>query len=245
MRTIIIGDVHGCFDALRALLGKVQYDRLDDRLVLVGDYIDRGPQIRETVDYLMELRASEPHLVTLLRGNHEQMLLDVGNRIGKNRYWRKNTRESSRLLMFYEEIRCWYRNGGRDTEAQLLREENYKKYLSFFESLPIEYVSDYDARFYVTHAAALKGRQIDDDNMKLWNRELTLYREEPLAICGHTPMEQVIWTNGSEFRKYEEGGLYQLPKNGNLCLDTGCVFGYSLTAMVVKENEFYLASARQ
>ncbi len=245
MRTIIIGDVHGCYNALCALLKKVQYDSLDDKLILVGDYIDRGPQIRETVDFVMELKASAPYRVTLLRGNHEQMLLDVGSRIGKSRYWRNNTRDNSRLLMYYAEIKSWYRNGGRDTETQLLREDNYKKYLSFFESLPIEYFSDYDDRFYVTHAAALKGRQIDDDNMKLWNREFSLYKEAPLAICGHTPLERVIWTNGSELRKYEEGGLYQLPKNGNLCLDTGCVFGYSLTAMVVKENEFYLVSARQ
>ena len=57
-----IGDVHGCFDQLEALL--LACDRArggrDARFVLIGDYIDRGPDARKVVDLLMRKQASRP-----------------------------------------------------------------------------------------------------------------------------------------------------------------------------------------
>ncbi len=73
-RTIAIGDIHGCSKALRALLEAIAPAR-DDTIVLLGDYIDRGPDSRGVIDQLVELRTS-CNLVSL-RGNHEVMLLGV------------------------------------------------------------------------------------------------------------------------------------------------------------------------
>lgn len=44
MRTIIIGDIHGCSGALRHLLAKIAPDEKSDRLILLGDLFDRGPE---------------------------------------------------------------------------------------------------------------------------------------------------------------------------------------------------------
>ena len=44
MRTIIIGDIHGCFKELVLLLEKVQFDQGRDLLISLGDMIDRGPR---------------------------------------------------------------------------------------------------------------------------------------------------------------------------------------------------------
>lgn len=66
MRTIVIGDIHGCYDELVALLAKVELAD-DDRLVSVGDVVDRGPQPREVVAFLR----ARPNTVTLV-GNHER-----------------------------------------------------------------------------------------------------------------------------------------------------------------------------
>jgi serine/threonine protein phosphatase 1 len=78
VRTIAIGDIHGCSTALKALIGAIR-PRPEDTIVTLGDYIDRGPDSRGVLDLLIELSQS-CRLVPLL-GNHDQMLLEV--RIGK------------------------------------------------------------------------------------------------------------------------------------------------------------------
>lgn len=73
-RVIAIGDVHGCAPALAALLAAIQ-PQPTDTIVPLGDYIDRGPQSRQTIDLLLDL-STQCQLVPLL-GNHELMLLDA------------------------------------------------------------------------------------------------------------------------------------------------------------------------
>lgn len=72
MRTLALGDIHGCFKALTALMDAVSLQP-DDRLIALGDYIDRGPNSFAVVEWLIRRRATG-HLVAL-RGNHEQMVL--------------------------------------------------------------------------------------------------------------------------------------------------------------------------
>lgn len=71
-RTLAIGDVHGCAAALATLLEVVAPDA-EDTLVMLGDYIDRGPDSRGVIEILLGER-ERTQLVPLL-GNHEQMLL--------------------------------------------------------------------------------------------------------------------------------------------------------------------------
>ena len=73
-RTIAIGDIHGCSAALRALVKAIP-PTADDTLVLLGDYVDRGPDSRGVIDSILELE-KQCHVVPLL-GNHELMLLDA------------------------------------------------------------------------------------------------------------------------------------------------------------------------
>jgi serine/threonine protein phosphatase 1 len=73
MRTIAIGDIHGCSLALSALLERIRLEP-SDRLVFLGDYVDRGPDSRGVLDIILTLRQL-CDVVTLL-GNHEAMLID-------------------------------------------------------------------------------------------------------------------------------------------------------------------------
>jgi hypothetical protein len=72
-RTIVIGDVHACLDELMELVQLVEYRPGKDRLVFVGDFVDRGPYPRETVQYVMDLmrRGAES-----AKGNHEQKVVE-------------------------------------------------------------------------------------------------------------------------------------------------------------------------
>ena len=73
-RTIAIGDIHGCRQAFEALLAAIA-PQPDDCLILLGDFVDRGPDSWSVIERILQLR-NEYSLVSLL-GNHEQMLLEV------------------------------------------------------------------------------------------------------------------------------------------------------------------------
>jgi len=79
-RVYAIGDIHGRYDLLADLLDRIGGDdwrrkhREETCLVLLGDYVDRGPQSREVIDFIIKLREQWPHL-TCLMGNHEQVFL--------------------------------------------------------------------------------------------------------------------------------------------------------------------------
>ena len=67
----VVGDIHGCFTKLQAGLGRIGFDRDKDRLLCVGDLVDRGPDSISVVHLLDE------KWMFSVRGNHEQMCLDA------------------------------------------------------------------------------------------------------------------------------------------------------------------------
>ena len=85
--TYCISDIHGELDRLLALLLQIQFQP-EDRLYILGDVIDRGPQGLEALALILDT----PN-ITLLRGNHEQMCLDTlghNPRFGTKALWREN-----------------------------------------------------------------------------------------------------------------------------------------------------------
>lgn len=72
-RDLVVGDIHGMFTALRALLDEAKFDIETDRLFSVGDLVDRGPESAEAMAWL-----AEPWFFAC-RGNHEQFALEAGN----------------------------------------------------------------------------------------------------------------------------------------------------------------------
>ena len=72
MRTLAIGDIHGCYRALKALESFVEFES-GDRIITLGDYVDRGPDSNRVVEWLIE-RHGLGQLIAL-RGNHELMML--------------------------------------------------------------------------------------------------------------------------------------------------------------------------
>jgi serine/threonine protein phosphatase 1 len=74
MRTLAIGDIHGCHTALTTLLNQVQ-PVAGDSIIFLGDYVDRGPASRSVVETLLEVKQLCSPI--FLRGNHEVMILQA------------------------------------------------------------------------------------------------------------------------------------------------------------------------
>ena len=81
MSTYLIGDVHGCYDELIALLAQVEFDPSTDTLWLTGDLVARGPGSLEVLRYVKSLGDS----VRLVLGNHDLHLLAVFAGISRNK----------------------------------------------------------------------------------------------------------------------------------------------------------------
>lgn len=69
-----IGDMHGCLDKALRLLEAIRYDPTADRLIFLGDYIDRGPDSKGVLDLMLRLQRDNPANVFLM-GNHEDNFL--------------------------------------------------------------------------------------------------------------------------------------------------------------------------
>lgn len=74
MRHLAVGDIHGCLKSLRTLAEFVPF-KPDDVLITLGDYVDRGPDSRGVLDWLIDYQ-QRGNLIPL-RGNHEVMMLDA------------------------------------------------------------------------------------------------------------------------------------------------------------------------
>ena len=92
-RTLAISDIHGERERFERLLDEVRYDPAEDDLILLGDYVDRGPDSRGVVDLAVRLRDGG---ATVLLGNHEQMMLEA-------------------FAGEPDAIERWFRNGARAT----------------------------------------------------------------------------------------------------------------------------------
>ena len=73
MRSYVIGDIHGCLDELGYLIEGLPLEACD-RLIFLGDYIDRGPDSNGVISFLLELENAGYELI-FLKGNHEDMFL--------------------------------------------------------------------------------------------------------------------------------------------------------------------------
>jgi serine/threonine protein phosphatase 1 len=74
-RQLIISDIHGCSNTFKNLIRKIELQK-NDQLILLGDLINKGPNSKEVIDYILALK-EEGFEVYVIRGNNESLLLNV------------------------------------------------------------------------------------------------------------------------------------------------------------------------
>lgn len=101
-RYIIVGDVHGCLEQLRALVDKVGYMKGKDCLIIIGDYVNKGP------DSLGVVRACQDWGAIGVLGNHDWTLLDMCSRMRRKAFSADNLRDPVKRLAGQFSLSCEY-----------------------------------------------------------------------------------------------------------------------------------------
>ena len=212
-RRFVIGDIHGCYRTFRALLESQIAPTMSDQIFLLGDYIDKGPESRRTLNYIRKL-IKKGYKIYPLRGNHEDELLEA------------TAKEPDFLKWLMRRSPDMLKNGA-------LR----KKHVHFLKSLPYYYeLPDY----YLVHAGFnFSTKKPLKDNKAMLNTRMSAgiqpeFGNDKIIIHGHQPLEiddilsrilkreKIIGLdNGVNYIKTHR--IYNYIKMGNLCalnLDT-------------------------
>jgi serine/threonine protein phosphatase 1 len=214
MRTLVVGDIHGCSIALDAVLA-LAAPGPDDRLITLGDYVDRGPDSRGVLDRLTAL--FDAGGLIPLRGNHDQMMVQA--RSGKDR-------------------RLWLACGGQQTlesYGHALTDEEYdnvpERHWQFLEDDCRDW-HETEAHFFV-HASVYPDLPFDEQPayMLLWEKleEPVLHFSGKVMVCGHTR---------------QLGGV-PLDLGSTVCIDTGVYGEHGwLTCLHVETGRYWQANQR-
>ena len=202
--TYAIGDVHGCFEKLIALLAHcdAHSGSRKPRFVFLGDYVDRGRDSKRVVEFLMRGQSKFPDRFICLKGNHEQLLVSA-----------------ARPTALQEERDAWICNGGDRTLSSYQIDEPQSMppdATNWLGSLPTTFA---DTQRLFVHAGIFPGVPIElqEEDDLLWMREPFLSSQAEhgfLIVHGHTPTKN----------------LKPDLRHNRLNLDTGACFGGPLTA---------------
>lgn len=178
-RIFAVGDIHGCLDKLISLMGVIDIDPEKDMLLFIGDYIDRGTQSKEVVDYLIDL-ARRQHRVIFLKGNHEHMLQKYLSGVDRFHF---------------------LANGGQTTLDSYLKDRSRpgsslipSAHLDFFDNLRLYYEAD---QYIFVHAGLKANISLQKQNEwdMLWIRDEFICSDFDFGkrvIFGHTPFREPL-----------------------------------------------------
>ncbi|WP_234414156.1 metallophosphoesterase family protein [Paenibacillus sp. CAA11] len=227
MRILAISDIHGCYEEFCDLLEQVNYNSAEDRLVLVGDYVDRGPRSREVIDLLIRLQ--EEAKVIILRGNHDQMMLDALLR-DEDQRWLKNGALYTLKSYYGDEIDVENYNSSTYEKAKGWIKQNYAHHLEFLDGLELYYESE---QYIFVHAGinpAYKDWKQQPKSDFIWIREAFFNHSTNLdkpVVFGHTPVLNLhdceeIWINDDK-----------------IGIDGACAYGKRLNCLEINEQGEY------
>jgi hypothetical protein len=210
MRTIIVGDVHGCLAELDALLDRLAFAS-GDRLIFVGDLVARGPDSLGVLDVVRRTGA------IVVRGNHEQKLLD---------WQHARTAWMHGQAAAKPPIGRMHRDLARD-----LRPVDW----TLLETSPLSFdLPEHGAR--VVHAGVDPSAPLDAQSPQTLMRIRTV-RAKAGAGGKRDVLWGAAWTGPPQivFGHNAAPGLQLHPWATGL--DTGCVYGGRLTALVLAERQ--------
>jgi len=214
-RTIIIGDVHGCYEELVELLAKASYNPTKDRLIFVGDLVGKGPFSKQVVDLAIEYDAE------CIRGNHDHIVIEWylsdGKRKVKPTYLdiaKSFTQDNWNYL-----LSCDYYIELEDEHALLVH--------AGVE--PGKSLAEQDPFVLMNIRNILDGAPSKSQDGQAW---VDTWEEEKLIIFGHDAVR------GIQVREFDNNLIA-------LGIDSGAVYGGTLSAFVFPERKLIQTPAHK
>lgn len=244
-RTFAIGDIHGETTHLFRLLSCLPPLDADDTIVFLGDYLDRGPNSRQVVEYLRTFPARTPAKVVALRGNHEDAWLRVCHR-GWDEFVLPPGNGCLSVLRSYT-------GGPVPKEGEKPRADEMmdlttgmffpEEDLRWLEGLPYWYEDQHAIYVHAGLPPAKDGgflhpSQVEDPIVLLWIRTEAFFREYrgKLVVFGHTRTEFLP----QELSGYTPEDPTDLWAGENVIgIDTGSGSGGFLTAVELPAMNVY------
>ncbi|GMX64602.1 metallophosphoesterase family protein [Paenibacillus elgii] len=228
-RTLVISDIHGCYDEFVDLLSVIKFAPAEDKLILLGDYCDRGFKSKNVIEMIMNLHKEWNAVV--LRGNHDQMFIDWF--INKNEIAAFDFLQNGGLQTI--ESYCglnWFEDKNFEMGLSKAREfiqNHYKHHIDFLKILPVYHETD---EFIFVHAGLnpfyenWKEQPFDDF---LWLRDIfinNMTQVNKTVVFGHTPTIHMQETEDVWFG------------DGKIGIDGGCCFGFQLNCLEISEEGY-------
>ena len=223
MRTIIIGDIHGCCQAFQALLTRAAPGE-GDTVVLLGDLFDRGPESWEVFQQVKGLAEQFGERLILLRGNHEDYLLQPRLSFQQRMIWERVGRGAT--------AKSFRAHGAQMEDAIPWLEGRCRLFWK-------------GVGFQCVHAGLMIDPPEANDRQTLIHDHSVALRNKyagPLTVSGHIALEAPTYFagDGKTTVKLPCGEWRPLPEKGLICIDTGCGKGGRLTAMIVENGQYQL-----
>lgn len=200
MRIYAIGDIHGHLDRLREAHALIEADcqrfgPAPNRVVHIGDLVDRGPDSRGVIEFLLEGKAAGRNWI-VLKGNHDRLFARFvrtgegrDSRLRAGMTWTDADMGGFETLRSYGIERRRLERGNRFLGR--VQEAVPEEHLAFVESLPLYHR---EGHLLFVHAGIRPGVPIDeqDEDDLLWIRDEFLWdmrEHEALVVHGHTPTD--------------------------------------------------------
>ena len=171
-----IGDIHGCLNQLVTLQDKIfnypQYNKEEDLLLYLGDYIDRGPSSKDVINHILQLQTEGIKSIFLM-GNHEQFMIDfLFNKINNLSNWLMNGADQT-FKSYDIEVAEFIKDGFEDDNIDKLRNiflsKLTKGHVYFFKNLKLTYIM---GDYLFVHAGINPEKSLSEQNKMdfLWSR---------------------------------------------------------------------------
>lgn len=168
MNLFVIGDVHGCFRTFSELL--THWRPATERLIQVGDLVDRGTGVADTVELARQLSEKHPATTTFLMGNHEREMLRHYGPLGPHPDWLG-----------------W---GGRATVQQYkARPQQLAQHLPWLAQRPLLWQNEHVLASHAGLADSPHALDPDHTDGLLWRRGPLQKLPGLRQLVGHTPTE--------------------------------------------------------
>ena len=162
-----ISDIHGYLDEFRDALNKVNLNDKDNRLFLLGDYLDNGLQSFQVISKIIELEEVYPNQIITLLGNHEEWFYDW---LILDKPTASAFPETIKSFFSQEELNYILKSNPNNFETGVRNEiKNNIKFNPFINWFKKRYR---DERYYETETQIFVHAGIDEEAGKLW-KELT------------------------------------------------------------------------